>query len=315
MAALTFTIEPDEFLGLSALVELGQAADGGNTGAGPSHRRRHRNPGGDADAQRASGQAAGSRPVRGLRPRRQSSSASPRPRRRLRGTRALIANKKLRKYLAYAVAVAFSVALWGGYSRGWKWTGFQKNDQLWDWLNLLLLPVVIGTLPLWIQDRKYIGRGRRMAYAVAIVAWTGFVIAGYPIPLNWTGFRDQTLWNWFELLVLPAALAITMALTSMGLRMSKVLHSLRRYQQAIMAGLAVGWVLTVIGGYLLRWTWTGYSGNTLWDWLQLLLLPLVFPAFLLPALLNWVSGDAAGRASEARQAIITPIPATAGRKS
>ncbi len=314
MAALTFTIEPDEFLGLSALVELGQAADGGNTGAGPAI---------DADiviqaetlmrsALADKLQAAGLSWAPSAAAVEQCVAEAAAP---AGGTRALIANKKLRKYLAYAVAVAFLVALWGGYSRGWKWTGFQKNDQLWDWLNLLLLPVVIGTLPLWIQDRKYIGRGRRMAYAVAIVAWTGFVIAGYLIPLNWTGFRDQTLWNWFELLVLPAALAITMALTSMGLRMSKVLHSLRRYQQAIMAGLAVGWVLTVIGGYLLRWTWTGYSGNTLWDWLQLLLLPLVFPAFLLPALLNRVSGDAAGRASEARQAIITPIPVTAGRKS
>ena len=28
---------------------------------------------------------------------------------------------------------------------------------------------------------------------------------------------------------------------------------------------------------------TGYPGNTLWEWLQLLLLPLVIPAILLPA--------------------------------
>lgn len=43
------------------------------------------------------------------------------------------------------------------------------------------------------------------------------------------------------------------------------------------------------------------SGNTLWDWLQLLLLPLVVPAILLPALLNWITGDAAERAATARQ--------------
>ena len=30
MASLTFTIEPDEFLGLRALVELDRAADGGD---------------------------------------------------------------------------------------------------------------------------------------------------------------------------------------------------------------------------------------------------------------------------------------------
>lgn len=39
------------------------------------------------------------------------------------------------------------------------------------------------------------------------MAWTGFVFAGYLVPLAWTGFRGQTLWNWLELLVLPAALA------------------------------------------------------------------------------------------------------------
>lgn len=35
MAALTFTIEPDEFLGLSALVDLDRASNGGNAGSAP----------------------------------------------------------------------------------------------------------------------------------------------------------------------------------------------------------------------------------------------------------------------------------------
>jgi hypothetical protein len=39
----------------------------------------------------------------------------------------------------------------------------------------------------------------------------------------------------------------------------------------------------------------------LWEWLQLLLLPLVVPAILLPALLNWITGDAAERAATAWQ--------------
>jgi hypothetical protein len=34
MAPLTFAIEPDEFLGLSALVELDRAADGDDTNSG-----------------------------------------------------------------------------------------------------------------------------------------------------------------------------------------------------------------------------------------------------------------------------------------
>ncbi len=32
-------------------------------------------------------------------------------------------------------------------------------------------------------------------------------------------------------------------------------------------------VVLVIGGYTLNWTWTGFKGNTLWNWLELLVLP------------------------------------------
>ena len=35
---------------------------------------------------------------------------------------------------------------------------------------------------------------------------------------------------------------------------------------------------------------TAFPGNTLSYWLQLLLLPLMVPAILLPALLNWITG-------------------------
>ena len=79
-------------------------------------------------------------------------------------------------------------------------------------------------------------------------------------------------------------------------------RSLRPYHQAVIVFIALGWTVTIIGGYALRWNWTGYEGNTLWDWLQLLLLPLVVPTILLPIALKWVSGNAAQRAQEAREA-------------
>jgi hypothetical protein len=138
------------------------------------------------------------------------------------------------------------------------------------------------------------------------------VIAGYLVPLNWTGFRGVTLWQWFVLLVAPAAVATTTALASMHLRGAKVW--LRPYHKAIVAALAAGWIVTVIGGYALQWKWTGYAGNTLWDWLGMLL-PLVLPIIVLPAVLKWVSGDAAGRASQAHQAVIARIAAPSGGTS
>ena len=222
--AVAFTIEPDEFVGLSALADLGQAANGTGTGTGTDALSEAK-----TLMRRALADKLEDAACPGPRPPKQSGSAPPRPRSRLTGLRRLMGNSRLRKNAAYALAAALLVALWGGYARGWQWTGLQANGQLWDWLNLLLLPVVIGTIPLWIQHRDYISRSRRVTYGVVIAAWTGFVIAGYLVPLNWTGFRGQTLWDWFELLLLPAGLAATMALTSMRVPLSKVLRSLRPY--------------------------------------------------------------------------------------
>jgi len=38
-----------------------------------------------------------------------------------------------------------------------------------------------------------------------------------------------------------------------------------------------------IGGYTQGWDWTGFQGNTLFDWLELLLLPVVIPLVVIPA--------------------------------
>ena len=42
--------------------------------------------------------------------------------------------------------------------------------------------------------------------------------------------------------------------------------------------------MVVIAGYTVPWAWTGFTGNTLWDWLHLLLLPLLVPVVLIPVL-------------------------------
>jgi hypothetical protein len=303
MAVLRFTIVPDEFLGLSALIEPDGADGGGDTGSAVVSKARALMRGALADKLQEIGLpwAPSAEAVK----KRAAEAAEPPS-----GMRALMGNKKLRKYGTSVVAVAALVVLWGGYRLGWSWTGFHDNGQLWNWLQILLLPVALGTIPLWIQDRDYISRPRRVAYGVVIVAWTGLVIAGSLIPsLNWTGFQDQTLWSWLDLLLLPVAVTTTMALTSSRIRSSKA-RSLRPYQKGLIVALAVGWIVTLIGGYLLHWRWTGYAppkltGYTphkLWDWVDLLLAPLVVPTILLPALLKWVSGNAAGRASEARKA-------------
>ena len=210
----------------------------------------------------------------------------------------IIGNETARKATAYAVAAALLIVLWGGYIRKWQWTGFEHN-QLWDWLKLLLLPVALGVIPLWVQYKEFIGKGRRDIYAVLVVAWTAFVIAGYLIPIKWTGFSGVKLWGWLGLLADPAAVATAVTLFDIAARGGKI--RLGPYQKAIIAALLAGWIVTIIGGYPLHWTWTGYTGRVLWDWLGLLL-PLMVPLILLPPLVKWVTGNAAGRAIAAQEA-------------
>ncbi|MGO9080475.1 MAG: hypothetical protein ACLQDY_15760 [Streptosporangiaceae bacterium] len=273
MAELTISIDPEEFRGLLAVGELETAASGEDapvesiTKVLLHHALAARltelglpwNPPAQAVHERAA----------------QASKPPGRP-------RALLTDPRARKYGLVAATFAVLVTLWGGYIQDWTWTGFQANDQLWDWLNLLLLPLVVATIPLWIERPDSISRGRRVTYLALAVAFTAFVIAGYLIPLRWTGFPGNTLWTWFELILLPVAVASIRLLPS-------VIRTLDPYHKPLFTSMAVVWVITVIGGYALSWTWTGYQGNTLWDWLQLLLLPLIVPTILVPTTLKWMS--------------------------
>jgi hypothetical protein len=51
-----------------------------------------------------------------------------------------------REFAFGAAAVATIVVIIGSYAGGWTWTGLQKNGQVWDWMQLLFLPVAIGTV-------------------------------------------------------------------------------------------------------------------------------------------------------------------------
>jgi hypothetical protein len=217
------------------------------------------------------------------------------------GLAALSRRRGVRRWALSILAVTVLVLLWGGYVLRWQWTGFQANAQVWDWMRLLLLPVVVGTIPLWIERPAEVSHARRRAYWALIAAFAVFVVAGYLVPLAWTGFPGITLWDWFGLLLLPAAVASARLLPS-------VVGALRPHHREVLLLAAAAWAVTVIGGYGLDWKWTGYPGNTLWDWLELLLLPLVVPTILLPGALSWITGGSRARAGEA----VTPAPGRRG---
>lgn len=191
-----------------------------------------------------------------------------------------------RRVVWCAVAgLALAVVLWGGYSHHWPWTGINGGTAtLWDWLHLLLLPLAVAVLPVWFRSDTRVGPRTKSRGATALAAFIALVIVGYTIPWTWTGFRGNTVWDWLKLLVLPLAVVLAPHLAELrrgwGMRDTVI----------TLAGTAV-FVAIVIGGYVGHWAWTGFTGNTLWDWLNLLFLPLLLPTVIVPALTPKIMGE------------------------
>lgn len=195
---------------------------------------------------------------------------------------------------AGAITVALVVLLVGGYGMRWSWTGFAGNNQVWDWMQLLLLPIALATFPLWLRFSGYISTARRRSMAVATAAFIVFVLVGYLNPLRWAGFRGHSLWDWLTLLILPVSIVAARAWPQSG----RGVHR-RHIVAATLAGAA--FAATIIGGYGAGWGWTGYRGNTLWDWLVLVLGPVAVTTFLVPALVRMMTGAADERAERDRR--------------
>jgi hypothetical protein len=166
----------------------------------------------------------------------------------------------------------------GGYGAHWRWVGVNgKTATLWDWLHLVLLPIAALVISLWLRHRPPLGGARAAAVGLLVAAFVVIVAAGYLVPWGWTGFVGNTLWDWLNLAALPVAVALIPVL----------LERRSDWGRRHAAGLAVGaavFVALVLAGYLAHWRWTGFTGNTAWDWLHLLLLPLLVPAVIVPLL-------------------------------
>jgi hypothetical protein len=132
---------------------------------------------------------------------------------------------------------------------------------------------------------------RRRALGGGVLVFSVFVLLGYLDPIGWTGFKGQTLWNWLTLIVLPISIMTVTAWPTTG-------RDIRRGHIAIVAALGTGLIVTLIGGYAANWSWTGYEGNTLWDWSSLVLAPVAVSTVVVPALIRLVAGGADARADE-----------------
>ena len=208
--------------------------------------------------------------------------------------------------LGVACAVFVSaVILWGGYDHHWHWTGLGSSVTLWDWLHLLLLPLAAAVVPLWAQHGRELDGRRRAWLAMTAASFAVLVVCGYAFNLHWTGFPGNRLWDWLELLVLPLAVATFPVWRELSDGLT------RRHKIGAAVGLVV-FAIVVVGGYSFGWKWTGFQGNTLFDWLELLAAPIALPLLLAPAVKTWVT---AGLPDEVPDATPAPTPSVSAEAS
>src|ERR1700761_2667211 len=123
MTSVTFTIEPDELLGLNALVTLEKAednnAESGDTESGTEDGavRAARTLLRAALAEKLTEAELPWAPSAEVAGERAAEAGKPR-----RARQRLTENKTLRKTATYILTVATIVVIWGGYARRWPWT-------------------------------------------------------------------------------------------------------------------------------------------------------------------------------------------------
>lgn len=176
--------------------------------------------------------------------------------------------------LGVVVAIAFAITLYGGYGPDkWEWTGYE-GTELWDWLHVLLLPIAFGLVAVLVHA-DHLGGWRAVIGVACLGLFIALVVAGYAIPWDWTGFVGNTVWDWLGLVLLPLTLSVLAAL-EFDVRSVKTSHLV------FITAFVVVITVLAIGGYTAGWDWTGFEGNTLFDWLKLLFLPVVIPLVVIP---------------------------------
>lgn len=199
-------------------------------------------------------------------------------------------DRRLVLALLAALAVVFALLAIGGYGMGWRWTGLSRSVTLWDWLQMLALPVALGLAPVLLRHRRRLTRRHHTMLATVLALFAALVLLGYLMPWGWTGFTGNTLWDWLELALLPLVVG-TASLWAEQPSQSGRLRLLGLVGLVLFAGL-------VLAGYLVPWSWTGFRGNTAWDWVKLLLLPILVPLVLIPVVVGLVTERVAPEVSE-----------------
>lgn len=147
-----------------------------------------------------------------------------------------------------------------------------------------MLPLAVVVAPLWVRHRTRLDRRRHMLLALLVAGFGILVLLGYVLDLRWTGFPGNELWDWLQLLALPLAIALLPVWSELSQGLDR--------RHALVAGCAVvALAVTIVGGYSYGWRWTGFEGNTLFDWFRLVVAPLLLAFVLAPLIGRWVVPD------------------------
>jgi hypothetical protein len=164
------------------------------------------------------------------------------------------------------------IAMFAANGRQWPWTGFADSTSLWSWLHLLVQPIALAFLTVRLLMGAPLRVGRRVGF-VGVVLLAVLILAGYGEHWGWTGFSGKALWDWLSLMLFP----IVVIVLPEWIRRGEPFGA--RARLVAMAALGAFAVL-VIGGYHWGWTWTGFTGNTFRDWLDLMIAPFLLPVAL-----------------------------------
>jgi hypothetical protein len=137
-------------------------------------------------------------------------------------------------------------------------------------------PAGRGDPATWFRHDTRVHPRSKLFVTTALMLFSVVVILGYAVPWGWTGFRGNTVWDWFNLVFLPLTLVVIP-------RFIELRHSWQARHTLVTGVIMTVFLAFVLGGYLGSWRWTGFTGNTLWNWMQLLFLPLLVPTVILPA--------------------------------
>jgi hypothetical protein len=154
----------------------------------------------------------------------------------------------------------------------WNCTGFAGSTSLWDWLRLFAQPIALVFMTVRLVSSGPTRR-RRALCRVGVGLLALLILAGYSEHWKWTGFSGKQLWDWLTLMLFPAVAVLLPEWVRRGARFDA--------RAGLITAFGIGaFAVLVLGGYRWGWTWTGFTGNTFRDWLDLMIAPFLLPVTL-----------------------------------